>query len=213
MNTDTVNPAETDEKQTLNLNVDVKEVSACERHVTVTIPRDDIERYFAKEFDQLTEKAEVPGFRIGKAPRQLVENRFRKQISSQVKGSLVMDSLTQISDTQDYSPISEPDFDFEQVTIPDEGDMTYEFDIEVRPDFDLPKWKGLSLERPEHEFSDKEVDGGIDDFVAGGFDIGFDLAPVVAGIFDDEGGDGVDEDDDDDDDDDHEGEEGGDDDC
>lgn len=161
MNTDTVNPAETDEKQTLNLNVDVKEVSACERHVTVTIPRDDIERYFAKEFDQLTEKAEVPGFRIGKAPRQLVENRFRKQISSQVKGSLVMDSLTQISDTQDYSPISEPDFDFEQVTIPDEGDMTYEFDIEVRPDFDLPKWKGLSLERPEHEFSDKEVDGHI----------------------------------------------------
>ena len=161
MNTDTANAVETDEKQPLNLNVDVKEVSACERHVTVTIARDDIERYFAKEFDQLTSKAEVPGFRIGKAPRQLVENRFRKQISSQVKGSLVMDSLTQISEDQDYSPISEPDFDFEQVSIPDEGDMTYEFDIEVRPDFDLPEWKGLSLERPEHEFSDKEIDGHI----------------------------------------------------
>ena len=163
MNTDTANDVEetTDEKQKLNLSVDVKEVSACERHITVTIPRDDIDRYFAKEFDQLTDKAELPGFRIGKAPRKLVENRFRNQIADQVKGSIVMDSLTQISEDQDYSPISEPDFDFEQVSIPDDGDMTYEFDIEVRPDFDVPDWKGLSLERPEHEFADKEVDEHI----------------------------------------------------
>jgi len=162
VNTDTANDVETtEEKQKLNLSVDVKEVSACERHVTVTIPRDDIDRYFAKEFDQLSDKAEVPGFRIGKAPRKLVENRFRNQIADQVKGTIVMDSLTQISEEQDYSPISEPDFDFEQVSIPDDGDMTYEFDIEVRPDFDVPEWKGLNLERPEHEFADKEVDEHI----------------------------------------------------
>ena len=163
MNTETVNEVETNEneKQPLNLTVDVKEVSACERHVTVSISREDIDRYFSKEFDQLISKAEVPGFRVGKAPRQLVENRFKKQISDQVKGSLVMDSLTQISEEQDYSAISEPEFDFDQVTIPDEGDMTYEFDIEVRPDFSLPEWKGLKLERPEHEFSDAEVDDRI----------------------------------------------------
>ena len=34
------------EKKPLNLSIDVKEESACERHVTVTIPRDDIESYF-----------------------------------------------------------------------------------------------------------------------------------------------------------------------
>jgi trigger factor len=151
----------TDEKIPLNLSVDVKRLSACERHVTVTIPRSDIDRYFAKQFDELLPKAEVPGFRVGRAPRQLVENKFRRQVSDQVKGALLMDSLSQVGEEQEYSAISEPDLDFEQVTIPDDGDMTYEFNIEVRPDFELPQWKGLLLERPEHEFSDAEIDTQI----------------------------------------------------
>ncbi len=164
MNTETtdVPTAEVeDKKPELKLAVDVKETSACERHVTVTIPREDIERYFQSQFDDLAPKAEVPGFRIGKAPRQLLENKFRKQVSDQVKGSLLMDSLTQVSENEDFSAISEPELDFEQVNIPEEGDMTYEFDIEVRPEFEMPKWKGLELERPEHEFDDAQVDEHI----------------------------------------------------
>ncbi|MCH2182050.1 MAG: trigger factor [Mariniblastus sp.] len=164
MNTDTTNEnevADPQEKKELNLSVDVQEVSACERHVTVSIPREDIERYFEKEFDELVPKAEVPGFRTGRAPRALVENKFRKQISDQVKGTILMDSLSQIGDTQDYSAISEPNLDFDQVNIPEEGDMTYEFDIEVRPEFDMPEWKGLKLERPEHEFTDADIDKHI----------------------------------------------------
>ena len=94
---------EADEKKSLNLKIDVKEESACERHVTVTIPRDDIESYFNKQFDTLVPRAEVPGFRVGKAPRAIVEKKFRKQVADQVKGSLLMDSLTQISDDETFS--------------------------------------------------------------------------------------------------------------
>ena len=158
MNTETI---ETEEKEKLDLAVEVKETSACERHVTVTVPRSDIEKYFDKQFDELVPRAEVPGFRVGKAPRQLVEKKFRKQLTGQVKGSILMDSLSQVSDSQDFSAISEPDLDFEQVVIPEEGDLTYEFNIEVRPEFDLPEWKGLSLERPEREFTDEDIDTHI----------------------------------------------------
>ena len=158
MNTETI---ETEEKEKLDLAVEVKETSACERHVTVTVPRSDIEKYFDKQFDELVPLAEVPGFRVGKAPRRLVEKKFRKQLTGQVKGSILMDSLAQVSDSQDFSAISEPDLDFEQVVIPEEGDLTYEFNIEVRPEFDLPEWKGLSLERPEREFTDEDIDTHI----------------------------------------------------
>jgi trigger factor len=162
VNTETTDPIATEEeKQKLDLAVDIKEKSACERHITVTVPRSDIERYFAKQFDELVPHAEVPGFRTGRAPRQLVEKKFRKQLGDQVKGSILMDSLTQISESEEFSAISEPDLDFEQVNIPEEGDLTYEFNIEVRPEFDMPKWEGLSLERPEHEFTDADVDAEI----------------------------------------------------
>lgn len=182
MNTET-SEAPADEKQKLDLSVDVKETSACERHVTVTVPRTDIERYFAEQFDDLVPKAEVPGFRIGKAPRKLVEKKFRKQLSGQVKGSLLMDSLSQVSDTEDFSAISEPDLDFEQVNIPEEGDMTYEFNIEVRPEFDLPKWQGLSLERPEREFTDADVDARIAELALQFSDLAPVDEPIAIGDF------------------------------
>ena len=161
MNTSTETPA-TEEEQKLDLNLDINETSACGRHVTVTVPRSDIERYFQKQFDSIVPKAEVPGFRVGKAPRNLVEKKFRVQVADQVKGALLMDSLTQISESEVFSAISEPDLDYEQVSVPDDGDLKFEFNIEVRPDFEMPKWKGLNLERPEHDFTDADVDAELE---------------------------------------------------
>jgi len=147
-----------EEKAKLTLDVKVNKPSACERHVTVTIPRDDIERYYTETFDELVPKAEVPGFRAGKAPRKLVEKQFRDKVADQVKGKLLMDSMAQVSEECDFSAISEPDFDFDAVVMPEEGAMTFEFDIEVRPEFDMPQWQGLSLEKPVHEYTDEDID-------------------------------------------------------
>ena len=58
-----------EEAQRLALEVNVENRSTCERHVTVTLPREDIERYFDKEFTELMPTAHVPGFRPGRAPR------------------------------------------------------------------------------------------------------------------------------------------------
>ena len=148
-------------KEPLTLDIKVDSKSACERHVTVTVSEADIQRYFSEQFDELMPNASVPGFRPGRAPRKLVESRFRNQISDQVKGSLLLDSMTQVNEEQSFSAISEPDFDFEAISIPDSGPLTYEFDIEVRPEFDLPDWKGLELEQISRDINDDDIDGQI----------------------------------------------------
>jgi trigger factor len=150
--------AEGKEKPKLSLEVQIESPGACQRHVVVTVSRDDVDRYLKDAFEELAPKAEVPGFRPGRAPRKLVEARFKDQISDQVKGSLLMDSLSQVSEEHEFSAISEPDFDFDAVSIPDEGSFTFEFDIEVRPEFELPNWQGLKLQRPIRDYSDEDVD-------------------------------------------------------
>ena len=145
-------------KQPLQIDVKVDVTSTCVRHVVVSIPRAEVERYRKDAFNDVAPKAELPGFRAGKAPRKLVESRFKEQVSEQVKSSLVMDSLQLITEGDHFSAISEPDFDYEAVELPNEGDFKYEFSIEVRPDFETPKWEGLSLERPTFELTDKHVD-------------------------------------------------------
>jgi trigger factor len=152
--------------QKLNLEVKIDGRGACERHVTVTIPREDIDRYFDDAYSELMEKAVVPGFRAGRAPRKLVELRFRKDVGDQIKGTLLMDSLTQISEEHELSPISEPDFDPGSVTVPEEGPMIFEFNIEVRPEFDLPNWKGLKIDRPGREFTAEDIDRQMKEILA-----------------------------------------------
>lgn len=145
----------------LNLDVKIDSRSACERHITVTIPHDEVERYYSNAFSELMGKAAVPGFRPGRAPRKLVEVRFRKDVTDQVKASLLLDSVGQISEEHDLSPISEPDFDAAAIVVPDEGPMTFEFDIEVRPEFQVPNWKGLNLERPTRDFTEADIDAQL----------------------------------------------------
>lgn len=142
----------------LDIQVEVNEVGACERHVIVTVSAADIDKYKDEAYSDLMPKAQIPGFRIGRAPRKLVESRFKSDIVDQVKGSLIMDAMSQVTDEQDFSAISEPDFNFEAVQMPDDGDLTFEFNVEVRPEFDMPEWKGLDLEKVVHEYSDEEVD-------------------------------------------------------
>jgi trigger factor len=149
------------EKPKLAMEIKIDKPSACERHVTVSIAREDVDRYLKEAYDELGPKAEVPGFRPGRAPRKLVESRFKEHILEQVKGKLLMDSLTQMGDDQEFSAISEPDFDFESIQMPDDGPMHFEFDIEVRPEFDMPQWKGLKLERPQHKYTDQEIRGHL----------------------------------------------------
>jgi trigger factor len=147
-----------EEKQPLQIDVKIEEKSACERHVVIKIAQPEVERYRRNAFDEVTPKAELPGFRAGKAPRKLVESRFREQVNEQVKSSLVMDSLQQVTEGDHFSAISEPNFDYEAVELPEEGDFRYEFTIEVRPNFETPKWEGLSLDRPTCTLTDKHID-------------------------------------------------------
>ena len=153
-------------EEPLELDVQVTSPSACERHVTVTISRKDIDKYLDDAFGEMMPTAAVPGFRIGRAPRKVVENRFRDDVTEQVKSALLLDSLEQISKEERFTAISEPDFDLEAVEVPREGPMTFEFTIEVRPEFDLPKWRGLKLNRPVREFTDADVDGQLEQMLA-----------------------------------------------
>lgn len=147
-----------EESTPLKLEVQIASPSACERHVTVTVSREDIDRYLNDAYSELMPSANVPGFRIGRAPRKLVESKFRKEVGEQIKGSLLLDSLSQISDEQKFTAISEPDLKLDSIEVPEEGPMTFEFDIEVRPEFEMPKWKGAKLERPVREFTPADVE-------------------------------------------------------
>ena len=169
--------------KSLNLTTEIQSISACERRVKVTIPYSEVEGYFQNEYSELERTAYVPGFRIGKAPRKLVERRFRKEITDRVKHVLVMDALAQVNDSSGFTPISEPDLDLATLVLPEGGDFIFEFTVEVRPDFDLPEWKGLKIEKPVRDFTSDDVDKAVRRVLSSYSDLVDSDEPVALGNF------------------------------
>jgi len=158
VDTDFIATDESLEKAPLQLDVTVEKPQACLREVVVSIPREEVDRYLKDAYDELVPEAQVPGFRAGRAPRKLVEKQFKDRIVERVKGSLLMDSLSQVTEKAEFSAIGEPDFDYESIELPDEGPFKFQFKIEVRPEFDTPDWKGLELNKPIEEISEADID-------------------------------------------------------
>ncbi|MDD3469233.1 MAG: trigger factor [Thermoguttaceae bacterium] len=155
-----------EEVKKLALTTHVEPKGACVRHITVRVARSDVDRYLDQDYSELVKTAFVPGFRVGHAPRRLVEARFKEDVSDRVKMNLIMDSLGQVNEEQDLAPISEPDLDPESVQLPEDGDLVYEYDQEVRPEFTVPDWKGLKIEKPVREITDADVTESLQNVLA-----------------------------------------------
>ncbi len=162
MSTSEVTDSAAEEQPPLKMEVSVQSPQACLREVVVTVAPEEVQRYLKKAYDELVPEAQVPGFRAGRAPRKLVEKQFKDRVKEQVKGSLVMDSLAQVTETQPFSAISEPNFDFDAVQLPEDGNFVFQFSVEVRPEFPTPQWKGLTLTQPVEAVTDEDIDAAIE---------------------------------------------------
>jgi trigger factor len=146
-----------EKKDKLTQTVDIRDIGPCKKHIKVTVDRTDIDKLLNEKFSELVRDATVPGFRPGKAPRKVITRRYHKEVTDQVRGQLLLASLEQLAEENDVAPLSAPNIDPTSIEIPKEGPFIYEFDVEVRPQFDLPEYKGLKLKRPTKTFSDADV--------------------------------------------------------
>ena len=154
-----------DSAERMDLVVEIKNVGPCRKHVSVTVPEADIQGIKDQCLEDLSEKAQVPGFRVGKAPRELLLRRFKDDISAQIKQKVLLASLEQLSSENNIDPINEPRIDVESLEIPESGDFQYEFEVEVRPEFQLPDYASFSIRRPSGEISEAEFSAFQEQFL------------------------------------------------
>jgi trigger factor len=143
----------------MSLTVDIQNAGPCKKHVRVQVPRSDLEHFYEEAVKDLVTTAAVPGFRTGHVPRKLIEKRFRKEVGDHVRQKVLMQSLQQLGEDHKLDAINEPDLDVESLVLP-------EFDVEVRPEFDLPDYAGLSIKRPMRAITDAEVQTYLENYLA-----------------------------------------------
>jgi trigger factor len=108
---------------------------------------------------QYAKQARVPGFRKGKVPASLINNKFNDEITSDMVEQLVPQYYQQEVLKGGFRPVSQPHI-YNLEFTPGEP-MKFKAAFEVLPEFEVSNYAGLKVEKPEVQVSDEEVDAEI----------------------------------------------------
>jgi trigger factor len=141
--------------------VDVQDAGTLKKKITVTVPRARIDAKVDEMFGELGRTAQVPGFRIGHAPRRLIEKRFGKEITEDVRNAMVAEALAPAIEKAGLKTLGEPQIDLDQIALPNSGDLSFSFEVELIPEFDLPALEGIGVRKEPIEMTDQRVDESL----------------------------------------------------
>jgi len=102
-------------------------------------------------FDAITKdyqkQAALPGFRPGKAPRDMVIKKYEADIKDDAKRRLIGDNYRKALDEKKLHVVGNPDI--EEIQFERGKDLQFAATIETAPEFELPQYKGLPVKREE----------------------------------------------------------------
>ncbi|MBN1809775.1 MAG: trigger factor [Planctomycetes bacterium] len=144
------------------MDFEIKDAGTWKKEVTVKVPKDEIAGKQKEILGELRNTVPVPGFRIGHTPDEILRIRFREDIGNRLKGTIISESAGEAVEKADIKVVSMPEIDHEKIEVSPENDLEYSFTVEIRPEFDLPEYKGLKAEAPSAEVSEEDVDKALD---------------------------------------------------
>lgn len=139
----------------------VEKLSDTRVKLTVTVDFDELSGELDQAYRTIAQQVQIPGFRPGKAPRQLIDARFgRGPILEQVVNDIVPVRFQQAVNEENLNPLGQPSITDTKIEDKDFVEFVAEFD--VRPEFEVPDFSEISVEVPAVEVSDEDVDADID---------------------------------------------------
>src|SRR5215467_14982523 len=114
----------------------------------------------SKEWDAIASSfarfAKIPGYRPGKAPRAIIEKRFRKEIQDELTKKLVSKSYHDAIEQKQLRVASLANI--EDVQFGDDKSMRFRATVVTEPEFELPEYKNIPVQVPDTKVSEAEVE-------------------------------------------------------
>ena len=130
--------------------------------LTVNVPFAELGQEIDQAYAAIAQQVSIPGFRKGKAPRQLIDARFgRGPILEQVVNDMLPSRYEQAVQSEDLKVIGQPDVDISKIEDKDFVEFTAE--VDVRPEFEVPDFSEISVTVPAIKAGEEDVDKALED--------------------------------------------------
>src|SRR5438552_11418437 len=126
----------------------------------IELPADEV----AKEWDAIANSfvrfARIPGYRPGKAPRAVIDKRFRKEIQDELTKKLVSRSYHEAVEQEQLRVASLTNI--EEIEFGEDKSMRFRATVVTAPEFELPDYKNIPVQLPDGKVSNAEVEAAIE---------------------------------------------------
>ncbi len=138
------------------MNVVVEDTGTCRKKIGVEWNAERVQQDYDSVLAEFCKASKIKGFRPGKAPIKVIEKRYAKEIMDTVRERLVPAGYQQAIKDKNLNVVHV--LDVSDVSLELGKPMTFTVSVEIVPEFELPEYKGISLERQKEEIPEEKVD-------------------------------------------------------
>jgi trigger factor len=142
------------------MKVEVEKKPGSVSTLQIELPPEEV----SKEWDTIASSfarfAKIPGYRPGKAPRAVIEKRFRKEIQEELTKKLVSKSYHEAIEQEQLRVASLANI--ENVQLGEDKSMRFRATVVTAPEFELPEYKNVPVQLPETIVSESEIDAALE---------------------------------------------------
>ncbi len=142
------------------MQVEVDNLPNCITALRVALPPDRVDKERQNILRDYQGAAKLPGYRPGKAPKNLVETRYKKEIADELKRKLVSTATREAIAEKKLRVLSVGDVD--QVELGVDDTLRFTAKVITAPEFELPPYENLPVKLPPEEVTDAQVDRSLD---------------------------------------------------
>ncbi|PYJ47254.1 MAG: trigger factor [Verrucomicrobia bacterium] len=126
----------------------------------IELPSDEVSKEWDAIANSFARLAKIPGYRPGKAPRAVVDKRFRKEIQEELTKKLVSKSYHEAIEQEQLRVASLTNI--EDIQFGEDKSMRFRATVVTAPEFDLPDYKNIPVQLPDTKVSDAEVEAALE---------------------------------------------------
>ncbi len=141
------------------MNITVENLAPCKKLLRVEVDVKTVDEAFETVARDFQKQAALPGFRPGKAPRNLVLKKYEADIKDEVKRKLIGDHYRKALDEKKISVVGYPDI--EEIQFGRGQALQFAATVETAPEFQLPEYKGLPAKREAKSVAEADVERAL----------------------------------------------------
>lgn len=148
------------------MNTELIEISSTQKELRIEIAPEDVRQVYDKISKQYASKAQVPGFRKGLAPLEVIRMRYKEEIKQDVIQDILPPVVTEAIQEHNLQPLTEPHLhldDAENVQVNGSQPLVFSVHVEVMPDIPKPDYEGLEATKRVRPVNDSEIENIIDE--------------------------------------------------